>query len=199
MKATPALAVILIKHQKGWYRDNSLLTFSKGLFLGGNMGKKKNDYESKKFEKGNKKIKKGKSNSISMEKFLREHCGLDNEDIIFALTKLSHQEFKEVCQRLYNVKMITVPFEVAFAREHFNNGDFITVRDVIGNEAPYVNPCKKRENQILDVASKPVDTSDLEEYEVIIDMIEENMTNEDADISGIGSFDLPKVKKIGGR
>ena len=164
------------------------------------MGKKKKDYkESKKIEKVNKKIKKGKSSSISMEKFLREHCGLDNENIIFTLAQLSHQEFKEVCQKLYNVKMITVPFEVAFDREHFNNGDFITVRDVIGNEAPYVNPCKKRENKILDTPSKSTDINDLEYYDNIIDMIEDNMTVEDADISSVGSFDLPKVKKIGGK
>ncbi len=138
--------------------------------------------------------KKGKASSISMEKFLREHCNLNNEDVIRALAMLSHQELKIVCQKLYNVRLITVPFEVASENNHQGNGDFITVRDVFNNEAPYVNPSKKRELEVLsETLNNDYDEAEL--YEEIVDLIENNLTIEETDISSVGTFNLPKVKQ----
>ena len=59
----------------------SLLAIKAGaFFVGGNMNKKEVN----------------KAKKITMEKFLREYCGFDNEIVIEALTMLSHKELKEV-------------------------------------------------------------------------------------------------------
>ena len=164
------------------------------------MGKDKKNKKEKHYDKKVKKIKKGKSHSISMEKFLTEYCGIENEEIVSVLTTLSHQELKDVCEKVYKVRLITVPFEVANENEYINNGDFLSVLDAFNHEAPYVNPSKKREASLLE--NCPLISSCIDNtltYDEIVDILEDNLTLCDMDISGIGSFDLPKVKKIGGK
>lgn len=134
-----------------------------------------------------------KQNHISMEIFLRNYCGIQNEELINTLSVLSHKDLKEVCRQVYGIELYSIAFENV-NKENLNCGDILLVYDVYHASAPYINPLKKKEQEI---ACKPLvrqtinNTLDSEE---IIDIIEENMTIPDVDISTIGSFTLTKKK-----
>ena len=144
----------------------------------------------------NKKLVK-QQQSISMEKFLRNYCHLENDYLIDMLSALSHKELKEMCREIYKLKLMTLPFEEV-STEDINSGEVLFVSDAFYNPAPYKNPLKENVREIF---SQPVNkerTKDLEneeKYEDIIDAIEDNFGNENVDISSIGSFNLPKVRR----
>ena len=139
-----------------------------------------------------KKIK--EQHSISMEKFLRDYCNLENDYLIDMLSGLSHKELKDVCRDIYKLKLMTLPFE-SVSVEEVNSGEVLFVNDVFYNMAPYRNPEKEKMDDIALKQSKEEDRERIELYEDIIDTIEDNFTIEDVDISSIGSFDVPKERK----
>lgn len=146
----------------------------------------------------NKKMVK-KQHSISMEKFLRDYCHLENDYLIEMLSGLSHKELKDVCRDIYKLRLMTLPFEKVSVEE-VNCGEVVFVNDAFYNPAPYKNPRTKNIDDMVMLTkdNSSDDYSDAELYEDIVDAIENNMTIEDADISSVGSFNLPKVKTKGG-
>ena len=78
---------------------------------------------------------------ISMKKFLRDYCHLENEYLIEMLSNLSHKELKEVCNELYKLELMTLPFDVVSVDE-VKRGEVLFVNDVFYNPAPYKNPNK---------------------------------------------------------
>lgn len=146
----------------------------------------------------NKKMVK-KQHSISMEKFLRDYCHLENDYLIEMLSGLSHKELKDVCRDIYKLRLMTLPFEEVSVEE-VKCGDVLFVNDVFYNPAPYKNPRNKNmDDMVLPIKSNSNDDhSDEELYEDIVDAIENNMTIEDVNVSSVGSFNLPKQKTIGG-
>lgn len=77
--------------------------------------------------------------SISMGKFLRLYCQIDNEVVINMLSSLSHKELKKVCNDAYNIELQTLAFEDV-EQEDVSIGEIIFVSDNSGNLAPYKNP-----------------------------------------------------------
>lgn len=77
--------------------------------------------------------------SISMGKFLRLYCQIDNDVVINMLSSLSHKEVKKVCKDAYNIELQTLPFEDV-EQEDVGIGEVIFVSDSCGNPAPYKNP-----------------------------------------------------------
>lgn len=143
----------------------------------------------------NKKAIKGQ-HSISIEKFLRLYCQIDNESIIETLSLLSHKELKKICREVYGINLYTLPFETV-EQEDISIGDVILVNDRYGNLAPYKNPYKSLD-ELLPTPSYTLTVDHSLDYDEILDIIENNLTIEDVDISKIGSFSLPsKIYKKG--
>ena len=47
-------------------------------------------------------------NSISMETFLRSYLEINNEQVIFVLSRLVHKEFKTVCREIYKLYVTSI-------------------------------------------------------------------------------------------
>ncbi len=134
-----------------------------------------------------------KAKKITMEKFLREYCGFDNEIVIEALTMLSHKELKEVCKKVYEFRLCSLPFECVTENE-LGSGEILFVSDAFNNPAPYKNPVKKHEQDVLRTRSATTQIDDqCLSYEEIIDALDEFWDIEDVDVSSIGSFDIKDV------
>ena len=89
-----------------------------------------------------------KQQYISMKKFLRDYCHLENEHLIEMLSSLSHKELKEVCNELYKLELMTLPFNIV-STEEVKRGDVLFVNDAFYNPAPYKNPRKKELEDLL--------------------------------------------------
>ena len=76
---------------------------------------------------------------ISMEKFLRQYLNIQNEKVIETLKELSHQDFKELYEYMYSLKLKCLPFEIV-SKEDIQMGDVLLVADRYNNLAPYINP-----------------------------------------------------------
>ncbi len=143
-----------------------------------------------------------KQNKIKMETFLRNCLKVDNEYVVDLLSRLTHKEFKTVCREIYNLYVSSIPFE-AVELENLYDGSIVLVCDTHGNVAPYKNPNQKNIDDIHEeISSYSVPKisyrdalDEVEYYEYIIDMIEENLTLESVDISSVGSFDIPEKEK----
>ena len=150
-----------------------------------------------------------KENNITMERFLRSYLKIDNEYIIDSLSRLTHRELKTVCREIYKLYIISIPFEEV-ELEDLYEGSIILVSDIHGNIAPYKNPNQKSIKDIheeIDNYHVPKnyyfqkrqqmqeETRKLEDYEETIDLIEENLTIEDVNISNIGPFTIVKRKR----
>ncbi len=139
-----------------------------------------------------------KQSKIKMGTFLRSCLKVDNEYVIDVLSRLTHKEFKTVCHEIYDLYVSSIPFD-AVELEDLYDGSIVLVCDVHGNVAPYKNPSQKNINDIhTEISSYTVPKfsyhdalDEVEYYEDIIDMIEENLTIESIDISSVGSFDIP--------
>lgn len=140
----------------------------------------------------NKKLIK-KQNHISMELFLRNYCNFQNEELINQLSELSHKEIKEVCRQVYGIELLSVSFE-SISKEDLNCGNILLVYDAYHASAPYINPLKKKEQEIVYEPVSRVRLDETLDAEEIIDIIEENWTIPDVDISTIGSFTLTKKR-----
>jgi len=88
----------------------------------------------------------------------------------------------------------TLPFET-ITQEDINTGEIILVGDRFNNIAPYHNP-----NKVLDDLfefnprlSFTIDQS--LDYDDYLDIIEDNLTIEDVDVSKIGSFNKTYKKR----
>lgn len=91
--------------------------------------------------------KKNKSfHYLSTQKFLRDYCCIENNEIILKLTKLSHRNLRKVCLDMFKLRLVTLPFK-AIQDEDVNNGNIILVKDVYNNLAPYINPQKVIANE----------------------------------------------------
>ena len=134
-----------------------------------------------------------KQKHITMETFLRYYCNVEDEAIIESLSGLSHKELKAVCKHIYGIDLLSVPFEIV-TKLDLNSGNILLVHDNYNNPAPYINPSKKREQTIINEQVRRVMPDDSLDLEEIIDIIEENWTIPDVDISTIGSFTLTKKK-----
>lgn len=75
-----------------------------------------------------------KSNSISIKKFLRVYCGVEDYNIYNS--KLSHQDIKDLFPYLKRVSFNSVISE----KEEMYLGSIISVVDSYGNIAPYIKP-----------------------------------------------------------
>jgi len=141
-------------------------------------------------------------NSISMETFLRSYLEINNEQVIYVLSRLVHKEFKTVCREIYKLYVTSIPFD-AVEIEDLYIGSVLLVSDVHGNIAPYKNPNQKSLKDVheeLDSYTAQPNTyydelDKIECYEDIIDALEENLTNESVNISSVGSFNIPKRGK----
>ncbi|MCI9084610.1 MAG: hypothetical protein HFH46_03255 [Bacilli bacterium] len=140
----------------------------------------------------NKKVIK-KQNHITMELFLRNYCGVQNEALVSQLSELSHRDLKEVCRQIYGIDLLSVSFE-SLSKEDLNCGNILLVYDAYHASAPYINPLKKKEQEIVNKPVSRVIQDDTLDSDEIIDIIEENMTIPDVDISSIGSFTLTKKR-----
>ncbi len=78
------------------------------------------------------------SRKMDMEQFLRSYCAIDNEDLIYALSKLTHKQLKPLA-RSYGIKLSSVRFEDVEI-EDINTGEIILVNDCFNRPAPYKNP-----------------------------------------------------------
>ncbi len=140
-----------------------------------------------------------RQNHISMEKFLKTYCHIENENLIDMLSNLSHHELKEVLKELYKIKLSTLPFDLV-SPEKINTGEVLMVTDIAGNSAPYINPTRINERQtfadIIDSQEGSKTRDDGMEYEEIVDAIEEYLTDENTDISSLAPFDIPKTKQF---
>ena len=76
--------------------------------------------------------------SMDMKKFLKRYFEVENEELLFKLSRLSHKELKEVAP-LYGIDLRKISFE-NLTREMIASGDVILVTDKFGNFAPYINP-----------------------------------------------------------
>lgn len=134
-----------------------------------------------------------------MEKFLRTYCHIESETLIDMLSSLSHRELKDVLRELYKIKLSTLPFELV-SPEALNNGEILMVDDAIGNPAPYRNPARIDEKQFFEdiiAHQKPtINRENEEDYENIVDTIEEYLTIENIDITCLAPFNIPKTKNI---
>ena len=75
---------------------------------------------------------------ISMDLFLKQFVGIDNND----LARAKHKELK-----FFNLAT-TVPFDI-ITKESVLNGDILLVRDSSNNIAPYKNPNRvKKEGKV---------------------------------------------------
>ncbi|MDO4962715.1 MAG: hypothetical protein Q4E75_01240, partial [bacterium] len=75
-----------------------------------------------------------KSKSISIKKFLRVYCGVEDYNIYNS--KLSHQDLKDLFPYLRRVSFNFLASE----KEEMYLGSIISVIDSYGNIAPYVKP-----------------------------------------------------------
>jgi len=141
----------------------------------------------------NRKIIKTK-NSISIEKFLKFYYHLDNEVIIEILSALSHKELKKVCREIYDMDLWTLPFDT-ITEEEIGMGEIILVADRFNNIAPYRNP-NHTLHDLFEYNPKSSFTVDQSfDYDDYLDIIEDNLTVEDVDVSKIGSFNKTHKKR----
>ena len=82
---------------------------------------------------------------IDVKKFLKRFYGLDNEELLVKLSKLSHHDLKEVAS-LYGIRLRKICFE-NLTREMIASGEVILVADRFNNFAPYINPMIKLEDE----------------------------------------------------
>ena len=87
---------------------------------------------------------------ISMEKFLRQYLNIQNETVIEKLKGLSHQDFKELYEYLYSLKLKCLPFETV-SKEDIQIGDVLLVADRYNNLAPYINPKQISFDEIFEI------------------------------------------------
>lgn len=116
--------------------------------------------------------KKNKSfHYLSTQKFLRDYCCIENNEIIFRLTRLSHKNLRKICLDMFKLRLVTLPFK-AIQDEDVNNGNIILVKDVYNNIAPYINPQKVIANEEiyhnLDIFDFDVNFSFLVEESLIV-------------------------------
>ena len=120
---------------------------------------------------------------ISMEKFLRQHLNIQNERVIDILKELSHQEFKDLYEDLYSLRLKCLPFEVV-SKEDVQVGDVLLVLDKYNNPAPYINPVQVTFDEILEIERQKYiqswsEPETLEEYIDTIDSVvfDENVSD----------------------
>ena len=80
-----------------------------------------------------------KQENISMEKFLKNYVGIQNEAILNDLMSLTHREIKEVCDAIYLLDLTRISFENV-TKEDIERGNILLVVDKDKNLAPYENP-----------------------------------------------------------
>lgn len=130
---------------------------------------------------------------ITMEEFLRNYCQIENDTVINLLKNLSHHELKIVCMEIYKIPLTRLPFDKVY-QEDVDRGDILFVSDSNACSAPYKNPQAKLQ-EILTQPTKPTNDFEMKQiYEETIDLIEDNLTIEEMNISSVGSFDIPQQK-----
>lgn len=87
---------------------------------------------------------------ITMEKFLKQYLDIQSERIITFLKELSHQEFRELYEELYSLKLNCLPFEIV-SKEDVQIGDVLLVLDRYNNPAPYLNPKQMYIEDIMEI------------------------------------------------
>ena len=112
---------------------------------------------------------------ISMEKFLRQYLNIQNETVIETLKELSHQDFKELYEYMYSLKLKCLPFEIV-SKEDIQMGDVLLVVDRYNNPAPYINPKQISFDEIFEIErqrdiKKWTQPETLEEYIDTLDNI----------------------------
>lgn len=124
----------------------------------------------------NKKIIRNQSH-ISMDKFLRDYCYIGNEYLIEVISSLSHREMKRVCMEAYDIKLVTLPFELVTS-EDVKRGDVVLVIDTFNNCAPYKNPKKIDLLEIMSENSRLKQNSYKMNFDEMIDSVESSLVNE---------------------
>ena len=76
---------------------------------------------------------------ISLETFLRHYLKVNNDHMIKSFKDLTHQDFKEAYEDLYDFKLKRMPFDF-IAVEDILRGDILLVADKKRHLAPYINP-----------------------------------------------------------
>ncbi len=94
-----------------------------------------------------------KQTMISIQQFLRDYYGMDNEAILNRLSTLSHKELKIICKEGYGINLNSLPFEEVTI-ESLKCGNTLLVRDGHDNSAPYRNPQALYFNEILNSKHK---------------------------------------------
>lgn len=157
-----------------------------------------------------------KQDKITMETFLRSCLQIDNDQVIDALSRLTHKDFKRVCREIYKLYVCSIPFE-AVQREDLYEGNIVLVYDAHHNFAPYKNPSQKSIDKIHEELfsydmnsprskaetearrySELLDKYEelLELYEELIDVLEEQLTVDSFDVSSVGPFEIPSDSQL---
>ena len=89
-----------------------------------------------------------KQEHISMEKFLKNYVGIENEKVLNWLTELTHREIKEICDDIYSLDLTRISFE-SVTKEELERGEVILVLDKENNPAPYTNPTQNEFEDII--------------------------------------------------
>ena len=123
---------------------------------------------------------------ISMEKFLRQHLNVQSERVINLLKELSHQEFKDLYEDLYSLRLKCLPFEIV-SKEDVQMGDVLLVLDKYNNTAPYINPMQVTFDEILEIERQKyiqswAEPETLEDYIDTLDSIVFDETISDSSI-----------------
>ncbi len=101
-----------------------------------------------------------KQEHVSMEKFLKNYVGIENEKVLNWLTELTHKEIKEICDDIYSLDLTRISFE-SVTKESLERGEVILVLDKDNNPAPYTNPAG---NEFDDIMKKQTEKNIQEIY-----------------------------------
>lgn len=129
-------------------------------------------------------------NYITIDKFLRDYVGIENEHVIDTLSSLSHRDFKDMCQAMCAIRLTSIAFEDV-TKENLETGDIILVADRYSHLAPYNNPFQpdfetimaeerqRKIERIREEATYIYDLSNYEEtYEEYVDTLDEIASDE---------------------
>ena len=101
-----------------------------------------------------------KQEHVSMERFLKNYVGIENEKVLNWLTELTHKEIKEICDDIYSLDLTRISFE-SVTKESLERGEVILVLDKDNNPAPYTNPAG---NEFDDIMKKQTEKNIQEIY-----------------------------------
>ena len=89
-----------------------------------------------------------KQEYVSMEKFLKNYVGIENEKVLNWLSDLTHREIKEICDDIYSLDLTRISFD-SVTKEDLERGEVILVMDKENNPAPYTNPFQNEFDDIM--------------------------------------------------